>query len=239
MGLASHFSVWSMLKAVLLDAAGTLFHVRGSVGAVYAAVAAQHHVTVASQEIERRFRAAFRRMPPLAFPEASPAQLPQCELDWWRQVVATAFSGERFVDFEAFFRELFEYFADAAAWALFPDTQPALAALKARGVRLGLVSNFDGRLVPICRGLGIADSFDVIVMSGRAGYAKPDPRIFRLALDGLGVQPSEALHVGDSPSDDIAGATAAGLRALLVEREGVVSGSTERVRDLFDLVVRL
>jgi putative hydrolase of the HAD superfamily len=228
-----------MLKAVLLDAAGTLFHVRGSVGDVYATVAARHQVTVAAQAIEQRFRAAFRQMPPLAFPDVPAEQLPQRERAWWRQVVATAFSGECFADFDAFFGELFEHFAGAAAWALFPDTQPALAALRARGVRLGVVSNFDGRLLPICRGLGIAERFDAIVMSGRAGYAKPDPRIFRIALDGLGVQPGEALHVGDSEQDDVAGATAAGLRAILLERDPPVKRAEHRVHDLLELVNRV
>jgi putative hydrolase of the HAD superfamily len=232
------------MKAVLFDAGDTLFRVRGSVGDAYATVAARHGVIVTPQDIEPRFRAAFRQMPPLAFPDAPPDQLPQREYAWWRQVVASAFSGERFPDFDTFFRELFEYFADAAAWALFSDTPAALARLQARGLRLGLVSNFDGRLVSICEGLGIAGAFDVIVMSGRAGYAKPDPRIFRIALASLGVTPDEALHVGDSAREDVAGAAAAGLRAVLVQRDAAVGRAPhamppDTVRSLRQLTARL
>ena len=101
------------LRAVLFDAGDTLFRVRGSVGEVYATVAARHGVTVAAAEIEQRFRAAFRRMPPLAFPRSSEAELPAREYAWWRDLVATVFTDTRFADFDVFFAELFDHFAPA------------------------------------------------------------------------------------------------------------------------------
>jgi len=158
-------------------------------------------------------------MPPLAFPNRPAADLPQCAFSWWKRLVATVFSDVRFADFDAFFRELFDYFADASAWTLFPDAQPALRELRRRGARLGLVSNFDGRLLAICRGLEIADSFDAIVTSVRAGFAKPDPRIFAVALRRLGVAPADAMHVGDSEREDVVGARAVGVHAVLVRRD--------------------
>jgi putative hydrolase of the HAD superfamily len=228
-----------MTKAVLFDAGGTLFRVRGSVGDAYATVAARHGVTVTADEIELHFRAAFRQMPPLAFPNALPDELPQREFTWWKQLVATVFTGARFADFDAFFGELFDYFADATAWDLFPDTRPALDALKARDLRLGLVSNFDGRLIRICEGLGIAGSFDAIVMSGRAGFAKPDPRIFGIALSALGVGATEAIHVGDNEREDLEGARAAGLRGILICRDGITRSDRNRVPDLLALRERI
>jgi putative hydrolase of the HAD superfamily len=206
------------LKAVLFDAADTLFRVRGSVGAAYAAVAARHGVSVTAPDIEQRFRAAFRCMPPLAFPGAPEAELPQREYAWWQQVVTFVFTGTRFNDFDAFFADLFEYFARGDSWELFADTEPALAALRARGVRLAIVSNFDGRLAGVCESLGIAGYFDTIVMSGRVGAAKPDPRIFTVALQRLGVSAAETAHVGDSPREDVEGARSAGLQAILITR---------------------
>jgi putative hydrolase of the HAD superfamily len=222
-------------KAVLFDAGDTLFRVRGSVGDVYAAVAGRHGVTATASEIERHFRAAFRSMPPLAFPGASEAELPAHEYAWWRQVVAQVFDGVRFADFDAFFAELFEHFARAASWELFDDVVPALAALRARGLRLAIVSNFDGRLTRICEGLGIARYFDAIVMSGRAGAAKPDPRIFAAALQRLDVGTRESAHVGDSLREDIEGARAAGLRGILVARGRLTGPPCETVRDLREL----
>jgi putative hydrolase of the HAD superfamily len=226
------------LRAVLFDAGDTLFRVRGSVGEVYATAGARYGVTVAVADIEHRFREAFGCMPPLAFPGSADADLPVCEYGWWRELVTTVFHGQAFADFDAFFAELFEYFAHADSWELFADVVPALGALRARGLRLGIVSNFDGRLLRICEGLGIAQYFDTIVMSGRAGVAKPDPRIFAAALQRLGVDASEALHVGDSEKQDVAGAQACGLRALLLQRDG--SGSrVDCVRDIGALLHRV
>ena len=224
------------VRAVLFDAGDTLFRVRGSVGEVYATVATRHGVTVAVADIEQRFRAAFRRMPPLAFPDAPDAELPQREYAWWKQIVASVFTGVGFNDFEAFFADLFEYFARADSWELFVDAEPTLAALRVGGLRLAIVSNFDGRLTRICEGLGITRYFDTIVMSGRTGAAKPDPRIFKTALTHLGVSPDDAVHVGDSEMEDIFGAAAAGLRAIRIDRGARLQDSPDCVSDLRDLV---
>lgn len=226
------------IGAVLFDAGGTLFRVRGSVGQVYATVAARHGVGLAAAEIEQRFRQVFHVMPPLAFPEVSPAELPAREYAWWRALVSGVFHDVQFPDFDAFFAELFAYFARGESWELFADTLPALATLRERRLRLAIVSNFDGRLSGICDGLGIAGYFDALVMSGRAGWAKPDPRIFTHALTRLGVGAGEAVHVGDSQREDLAGAQAAGLRAVLVERDAALA-TPGCLNDLRDLVARL
>jgi len=225
------------VRAVLFDAGDTLFRVRGSVGEIYATVAARHGVAVAAPAIEQSFRAAFRRMPPLAFPDAPEAALPQREYAWWKELVATVFCDARVAEFDAFFADLFAHFARSDAWELFPDTEPALSTLRARGLRLGIVSNFDGRLTRICEGLGIAGYFDALVMSGRAGAAKPDPKVFKVALSRLGVDAAEVVHVGDSEKEDLAGARASGLHAILIDR-GEASTS-DRVHDLRELSERL
>jgi putative hydrolase of the HAD superfamily len=224
------------MKAILFDAAGTLFRVRGSVGEVYAMVAARHGVRMDAVAIEQRFRAAFRSMPPLAFPGVPPEQIPRRERGWWQTLVASVFEGARCDDFDELFSDLFAHFAQPESWEIFPDTHPTLMALRERGLRLGIVSNFDGRLIDICTGLGIAHAVDIIVMSSRAGFAKPDPRIFITALQQLGVTPTEALHVGDSERDDVAGAQAAGLHAVLIERGSHASGSPRRVRALAEIM---
>ena len=215
-----------------------MFRVRGSVGDAYAEMAARHGVLVAPRNIEPRFRAAFRQMPPLAFPDTPPEQIERREYEWWKGLVGTVFSGEQFADFDAFFRDLFDYFAEARAWTLFPDVPPTLTALRARDVRMALVSNLDGRLVPICQGLGLAGTFDTIVMSARVGFAKPDPRIFECAVQRLGVERAATVHVGDSEREDLDGARAAGLRALLIRRETAVPDA-HTVSDLRQLVERV
>jgi HAD superfamily hydrolase (TIGR01509 family) len=92
----------------------------------------------------------------------------------------------------------------------------SLGRLRAAGIRLGVVSNSDGRVEQALQAAGLREYFDVVFDSGLIGVEKPDPRIFRAALDALGVAPTEALYVGDLYEVDIVGARAAGMEAVLV-----------------------
>lgn len=226
-----------MIRAVLFDAAGTLIRLRVPVGVAYATVAAEHGAKVHAAAIEARFRHAFGRMPPLCFPGAPPAALPALERAWWKQLVRVVLDGVHFADFDAYFDHLFDHFAAGRAWELYPDVVPALEGLRARGVRMVVVSNFDARLVGICEDLGIASFFDAIVVSARAGFAKPDPDIFHITARRAGVRAEEALHVGDSEEEDLRGARAAGMRAVRIARNrGAVSpGEIDDLRQLLGL----
>jgi putative hydrolase of the HAD superfamily len=113
----------------------------------------------------------------------------------------------------------------------------SLARLRAAGLRLGVVSNSDGRVEQALEAAGLRDYFDVVVDSGLVGIEKPDPRIFQSALEVLGVKPEEALYIGDLYEVDILGARAAGIAAVLM----VGAGSDNRegcrtVESLEDLV---
>lgn len=206
------------VEAVTLDAAGTLFTVAEPVGTTYARIAGRHGIVRTPAEVEARFRAAFRAAPPLAFGGDDPSALEACERAWWREVVGEALNAVDARSFAACFTELFAHYADPHAWRLYPDVPPALAALRASGIRLAVVSNFDRRLGAIVDGLGLGKAFDLVVPSSVAGAAKPAPAIFQHALHALGVSAAHALHVGDAMADDVAGARAAGMRAVLVDR---------------------
>lgn len=95
-------------------------------------------------------------------------------------------------------------------------TREALDRLRAGGLRLGVVSNSDGRVEEALVAAGLRDCFDVVFDSALVGVEKPDPAIFRAALDALGVAPGEALYVGDLYDVDVAGARAAGMEAVLL-----------------------
>ena len=95
------------------------------------------------------------------------------------------------------------------------DTHESLGRLRAAGLRLGVVSNSDGRVEEALRAAGLLHYFDVIVDSTLAGVEKPDPAIFRPALAALGVAPEEAVYVGDLYDVDVMGARAAGMGAIL------------------------
>jgi putative hydrolase of the HAD superfamily len=100
------------------------------------------------------------------------------------------------------------------------DAAPALAALRARGLRLVCVSNWDVSLTEVLERCGLGDSLDGVVTSAGSGSRKPDPVIFSQALEIAGCRASEAVHVGDTEEEDVAGAKAAGIRPILLNREG-------------------
>jgi putative hydrolase of the HAD superfamily len=129
--------------------------------------------------------------------------------------------------------ELLPCLTDAIAFVAFPDADPALASLEARGLRLAVVSNWDVSLPPVLARLGLADHFEAIVHSAGVGAAKPDPRPFLAAVEALGLAPAACVHVGDHPVNDGEGARRAGLRAILVDRDGTAGAGV--VRSLGDL----
>ena len=108
----------------------------------------------------------------------------------------------------------------AIRFKAYPDAAPALADLRARGLRVVCVSNWDISLTEVLERCGLGDLVDAVVTSAGAGSRKPDPGIFAQALEIAGCGPRQALHVGDTAEEDVAGAEAAGIRALLLDRDG-------------------
>jgi putative hydrolase of the HAD superfamily len=102
----------------------------------------------------------------------------------------------------------------------FADVRPALAAARAAGRRLVVVSNWDVSLDEVLDRLGLAPMLDGVVTSAAVGARKPSPVIFEHALELAGVAAHEATHVGDSLAEDVAGARAAGIEAVLIKRDG-------------------
>jgi putative hydrolase of the HAD superfamily len=101
----------------------------------------------------------------------------------------------------------------------FEEVPHVLRELRARGCRLVVVSNWDVSLHEMLERTGLAPLIDGAISSAEAGAAKPDPAIFAPALELAGVGPEHAVHVGDTPEEDVAGARAAGIRAVLLQRE--------------------
>jgi putative hydrolase of the HAD superfamily len=109
---------------------------------------------------------------------------------------------------------------EAIRFTAYPDVVPALGALRDRGLRLIAVSNWDCSLPRVLERCGLGGMLDGTVTSAEARARKPDPAIFAAALELAGCAAEEALHVGDTAEEDVAGARGAGIRALLIDREG-------------------
>src|SRR3954452_22129117 len=114
------------------------------------------------------------------------------------------------------------------------DSAPVLRALRARGIRTVVVSNWDWSLHERLHETGLADLVDGALASAEVGSAKPDGAIFAAALRIAGTTPAQTWHVGDTPAADVEGARAAGIHPVLIARDGVAGPGT--VRSLAELI---
>lgn len=200
------------LRAITFDAAGTLVVPQPSVGAIYAEVARAHGIDAHAHELETRFHVAFRaRNHLLRSTEAA-------EVEFWRELLGEVFAP--WADAprtDRMFPDLWEAFAHAHSWKPTADVPALLARLKARGLQLAILSNWDSRLHRVVDGFGWRRWLDHLFVSADLGVEKPAPAIFAHAAAALGCAPFEILHVGDSWHHDIAGALAAGWHAAWLD----------------------
>jgi putative hydrolase of the HAD superfamily len=217
-------------RAVLFDAAETLFTTRGSVGQIYGSIAREYGSTASDEAIQAAFSRQFRGAGPLSLED---------QKRWWRDVVHRVFSEVGMVDnFDQFFEQLYDRFRDSEGWTLFPETIDVLEELKHRSLKLGVISNFDNRAYSVMRSLNILHFFDAVTLSSEAGYCKPDREIFEVAVRALGAPASEILLVGDSLQDDVEAGTRAGLPAVLIDRRNRYESvpSVKRISTLRELL---
>jgi putative hydrolase of the HAD superfamily len=220
------------VKVIFFDAVGTLIETREGVGEIYGRVAREFGCEAESRILQQNFALSFQSQPPLAFPTGTPeAALIELEKGWWRNLVRAVFDGlGSFPRFDEFFDELFERFRGREFWRVYDDVEPALTELKRRGLNLGVISNFDSRLYDVLRACGLDHFFDSVHISTRAGVAKPDPAIIQAALNHHEVVARQAWHVGDSLREDVEGAVAAGVNAVLLDRDNCFAENAAAIR---------
>ena len=208
-------------QVIFLDAVGTLFGIRGSVGDVYSVFALEAGVSVAPQRLDEAFFQSFAASSPPAFPGVAPEKIPEQELEWWAAIARSTFTSvgvlDQFADFRGFFKQLYAHFATEKPWYVYPDVLPALHNWQQQGIELGIISNFDTRLYSVIEQLQLK-FFTSVTISSRVGASKPDRRIFEAALKKHNYTPNQAWHIGDSQKEDYDGARQAGLRPFLLQR---------------------
>ena len=207
-----------MIRAILFDAAGTLFHLTKTVGEHYAFVGREVGLDLDAQELERAFYAAWKQMP------RRPAIDDPREDDdkgWWRELVHHVFdqvaSSLGKLDRDNFFEVAYEHFAEPGVWELYPEVPETLEPVRTR-FELAVISNFDGRLRLILQHLGISKYFAHVFLSSELGADKPDPEIFRRAVKFMHLDANEVLHVGDDRERDWKAAKEAGLLVFQLDR---------------------
>jgi len=203
------------IRAVTFDVGGTLIEPWPSVGHVYAQIASKFGITgVEPAALNSGFVRAWKARQDFDYSRAA-----------WRRLVDQTFAGlSPEPPDEACFNAIYDHFAHAEAWRVFDDAQRALAAVKASGHKVGLISNWDERLHPLLAELQLASSFEAVTISCEVGYTKPRPEIFQHCATQLGLPLESILHIGDSTSEDVGGAKAAGMQGLLLDRKASQAG---------------
>lgn len=210
--------MFSAYHTVFFDAGGTLVYPHPSVGEVYAEVALKHGLSLDPKKIETTWKRVW------AEKDAKNQRLGQNEKRdeklWWKEIVREVFAPlGSFENFDAFFDELFVSFGREARWKLFEEVPYVLGVLKSRGVQMAVVSNWDQRLFKLLEDLKVSHFFRGVFISSVLGTAKPEKKIFDIAMERMGVHPIQTIHVGDSLVDDVHGAKNAGIRPVHIDRE--------------------
>jgi putative hydrolase of the HAD superfamily len=229
------------IRAVLLDAVGTLIYADPPVATAYANAARSCGVQVGIDEIRGRFAEAF------AFQEQLDRQLgqatdPQRERQRWQQIVDFVFRDAAPVDHvrERIFAALWDHFALPESWRAYEDAADCLDLLLGRGLTVAVASNFDERLAGIARQLDPLNRVERVFISAQIGHRKPGLEFFRSIERELSLLPNQLLSVGDHFENDIAGAKAAGWHAIWLDRAASShEQSSDAISSLRDLESRL
>jgi putative hydrolase of the HAD superfamily len=210
-------------KVIFLDAMGTIFGMRETVGKVYQKIAWDYGVATDSQKLDLAFSESFRAARPLAFKIKENDSIHQQEFTWWADVVKITFikvgGFERFTNFPSFMEEVYHYFATEQPWYVYPDVVSSLKKWQQQNIQLGIISNFDTRLERVLKVLDLEQFFDSITISSLAGAAKPNSQIFQIALDKHHATADQAWHIGDSFVEDYQGAQRLGIKAFWLNRK--------------------
>ncbi len=213
------------VKALFVDAAGTLLRAREPIGVTYARFAHARGHAADPVEVEHRFRAALK---------AAPGRQRGDGRAFWRPLVADAIG----VDDGRLFEDLYEWYATPKAWWIDDEALRTLGKIARQGVRLGIISNWDRRLRLLYERFALERMFSVLICSAEVGVEKPDPWIFTIACRTAGVSARQAVHIGDDPLKDVAGANQAGLVGMLHDEEEGWAGLPGRLAVLRRTVFR-
>ena len=228
-------------EAVFFDAANTLLYPYPSVGEVYAQVAGRYGVATTGEAVQGAFRQAWGTVETLA--SHDPVRYGVGEPDgrrFWHTLVHATFRQltlpERFDDF---FEELYLLFEQPTVWRLFPECLEVLQTLRQQGYLVGVISNWDIRLLALLQGMGLMTYVQHVSISALVGWEKPHSAIFQHALTAVAVPAARALHIGDNVRADAYGAQQAGLQPLWLQRQGATHAEYPVIRDLYGVLTWL
>ncbi len=218
------------VKAVLLDLGLTLSRT-ASFPEIYVSILARFGVNVSVEDVVNAQKATEKEFDVSTYSD-------QIRKEFWTRY-NTALINKLSIDENQTFlaSQIDELWWECSHVRLFSDVEPTLSGLRAKGLKLVLVSNgYTKDIEHVLSELDLKKWFDAVVCIDSCGCAKPDKRIFLYALETVGVTPEEAVFVGDSIEYDYEGAQAVGIKPFLIDREDKMPSGYDRIRSLTDLV---
>lgn len=228
------------IGAVFFDAGETLLAPHPSFAEIFAGVTGDFGHPLQADQVRRAFESiapTFAEViDSLGIANWSTSQ--DASRSFWSKIYDLAFARLGIRDPEGeLAAAMYERFTRYESYRLFDDAVPTLESIRQERLTVGLISNFEGWLEGMLIEMEVAHLFDVMIISGREGIEKPDPRIFKLALERSGHLAEESMYVGDHPVIDVEGAEAVGMRGVLVDRRGRYSDHRgPRVSSLMELL---
>jgi putative hydrolase of the HAD superfamily len=226
-----------MIEVVFFDAGETILHPHPSFPELFAEVCSRRGRAVQPEDVGDVQQRLAPHLVELANESGitEPSLSAADSLTFWSYLYRRLLGELGIVD-EELVRELYSVFSSSSSYRLFDDVLPVLDELKRKGYRLGLISNFEAWLEEMLVELEVGHLFEIAVISGLEGMEKPDPGIYRRALERAGVEAARAVHVGDSPSLDVEPAASVGMTAVLLDRRNrYPDSSAPRVSSLSQL----
>lgn len=224
---------------IFLDAGNTLFTANPSPSAFYHQVCTRHGADITLEQMIEAMRGVWidKMLPEMSDPNTDLFCSDEEDRQWWWNYDVEIFRqlgipGEKH---EEIFEEIYVFLSDPAAWELYPDTIESLEKLKSEQFSLAIVSNWNSSLRKVVDGLNLTHYFEFVIASAEAGSKKPSPKIFQLALERAGVEPSRAVHIGDTYQADILGARRAGIRGIMLDRRAGEHKDHEAITSLCEL----
>lgn len=229
-------------KGVLFDVGNTLIQVYPSVGEIYASSFALLNIQVSEAAINASFRELFYKTTHVQthiFSFVSKTDEKSKWKEFLRKVFIHAGQWEQVEPvFDAWFLDIYSLFSEPCVWRIFPEVTSVLQQLHDQKMKMGIVSNWDSRLRDLIDQMPMKQYFDTIVISAFAGYAKPDSRIFEIALKEMNLEPEEVVYVGDDLFFDYQGARNAGILPVIVARdEKKLAQITSQYKDFEQMVI--
>ncbi len=204
--------------AVFFDAGETLVHPHPTFPDLFAEILLREGHDIDPERIRDKIHVVSDRFAQAARENELWTTSPERSRRFWHDVYSIFFRELGIPGGNGLIDVVYREFTDMANYSLFDDVVPVLERLRGAGMTLGVVSNFEAWLERLLDALGVTPYFQVLVVSGVEGIEKPDPRIFRLALDRAGVAAGRSVYVGDNPVFDVEPAAGVGMFPVLIDR---------------------